>query len=137
MPRLAQACLFGFAVLVVSALALAQPPQGKRYALLVGVRAYDSDKFTALRFTENDSEELATALPDSAAFASVRGLTSSRGQKRAEDAPTSANLRRELKALMAGKRREDTVLVGLAGHGLQRQVEGKDESFFCPADAQL
>jgi hypothetical protein len=52
-----------------------------------------------------------------------------------------ANLRKEIRALLARKKRDDTVLVALAGHGIQGTVkEGgkeKDESFFCPSDAQL
>jgi formylglycine-generating enzyme required for sulfatase activity len=72
---------------------------------------------------------------------SVRVLTTSRGEKRKGDAPTRANLREAIKILLAGKERDDTVLIALAGHGLQATVKeagkDKDDSFFCPADAQF
>jgi formylglycine-generating enzyme required for sulfatase activity len=114
----------------------AQVDKGKKYALLVGVRDYDSGKFRNLKYTENDAEELAGVLAKQGGF-SVRVLTTSRGAKRSADAPTVSNLRAEIKALLADKKRNDTVLVALAGHGMQAQVKGKEESFFCPADAQL
>src|SRR5262249_52368774 len=59
-------------------------------------------------------------------------LTDSLGQK-----PTAANVRAALKKLMKDRVKGDTVLVALAGHGLQLKVNGKDESFFCPVDAQI
>jgi formylglycine-generating enzyme required for sulfatase activity len=115
----------------------AHTEKGKKYALLVGVRKYDSDKFEDLRFTENDVEELARVLGERAGFTSIRVLTTSRGGRRKGDAPTAANVRAALAALLAKKTKEDTVLMALSGHGIQATLKGKDESFFCPADAQL
>jgi formylglycine-generating enzyme required for sulfatase activity len=117
--------------------ALAQAGQGNKYALVVGVRKYDSGKFARLEYTENDAEELAPVLSDRGDFRSVRVLSTTRGQKRDSDAPTAANLRAEIRKLLAKKKGEDTVLVALSGHGIQAQVKGKEESFFCPSDAQL
>jgi TPR repeat protein len=129
--------LAGVAALLGSA--QAQTGGGKKYALLVGAREYDSVKFSGLNYTENDAEELADVL-EKAGFA-VRVLTTSRGARRKEDLPTAANLRAEIQVLLAGKKRSDTVLVALAGHGMQGSVkEGgteKNESFFCPCDTQL
>jgi formylglycine-generating enzyme required for sulfatase activity len=122
--------------LVLLAPGLAEAPVGKKYALLVGVREYDSGKLTNLKYTENDVEDLAGVLARQGGF-SVRLLTTSRGAMRSTDAPTVANLRAEIKKLLADKKRNDTVLVALAGHGIQGKVKEKDESFFCPADAQL
>jgi hypothetical protein len=107
-----------------------------KLALVVGVRDYDSGKLEPLRYTENDAEDLAGVLAEQGGFA-VRLLTSSRGKKEAADAPTAANLRGEIKVLLARKRRDDTVLVALSGHGIQAKVNDREESFFCPADAQL
>jgi tetratricopeptide (TPR) repeat protein len=108
--------------------------------LLVGVRDYDSSKLAQLRYTENDVEELGKVLggPDSG-FVQVRLLTSTRGKKKADDAPTAKNIRAALKELLAGRKRGDVVLVALAGHGLSLRDEksGKEESYFCPADAQI
>jgi tetratricopeptide (TPR) repeat protein len=115
-------------------------PPGK-HALLVGVRDYDSSKLSPLKYTENDVEELAEILarPETG-FANVRVLTSTRGKTKAEDAPTRANIRAAIKALVEKRKRDEMILVGLAGHGLQLEVkEGdrkKDESFFCPSDMQ-
>jgi formylglycine-generating enzyme required for sulfatase activity len=117
----------------------AQPAKGGKYALVVGVRDYDSGKLDPLPFTENDAEDLATVLTRQGGFV-VRVLTTTRGQKNKADAPTVANLHIAIKELLAGKKRDDMLLVGLAGHGIQARVKediDKEESFFCPADAQL
>jgi formylglycine-generating enzyme required for sulfatase activity len=117
----------------------AQTSTGKKHALLVGVRKYDSDKFEDLQFTENDVEELARVLGGQAGFTSVRVLSTTRGARRRADAPTAANVRAALAALLARKTKESTILVALSGHGIQSKVKGrdKDESYFCPSDAQL
>jgi hypothetical protein len=133
------------AVLAVEATCRAEPPAGKKYALLVGVREYNSKHFPSLRFTENDVEGLAQVLgrPGSG-FAKVRVLTTSRGQKNANDAPTAANVRKELDRLLAGKGKQDLVLVALSGHGIQLDVKDPDGdrppktfAYFCPSDASL
>jgi hypothetical protein len=132
------------AILLLAGLAgaaLGRPAGGKKYALLVGVGDYASGKFAPLRFTRNDVEELAVTLRDKAGFSSVRVLSTPRGTARTEDAPNLKNIKAEVKTLLSRKSRDDTILIGLAGHGLQRVVKraGRDkpESFFCPADAQL
>lgn len=119
---------------------------GRSYALLVGVREYDHDALTELQYTENDVEKLAELLdqPGSPFRGNVRVLTTSRGQRNAADQPTTANIRRELDRLTAERTRHETVLLALAGHGVQLLVADPDgreadrsHSFFCPADAQL
>jgi formylglycine-generating enzyme required for sulfatase activity len=119
----------------------AKPASGRKHALLVGVRDYDSAKLPPLRFTENDIVELSEVLTEQAGFTSVRVLSTSnaalrKGRAKA-NAPTRANIGAELKRLLANKKKDDTVLVGLSGHGIQREVNGKQEGFFCPSDAQL
>jgi hypothetical protein len=125
-------------------LGLALPVQGRaaplrnKYALLVGVKEYDHARLGKLKYTENDVEELAKVLGNKrAGFSSVRLLTTSRGKKRAGDKPTIKNIRKALKQLLAKKTRRDLVLVALSGHGIQMEVEKKEESFFCPSDAQI
>jgi formylglycine-generating enzyme required for sulfatase activity len=119
---------------------LAQTSTGKKHAVIVGVRDYLASTLDPLKYTENDAEELAKVLQEQGGFA-VRVLTTTRGEKSKERAPTAANIRASIKALLKGRSRHDTVLVALAGHGIQGKVkEGgveKDESFFCPSDAQL
>jgi tetratricopeptide (TPR) repeat protein len=109
---------------------------GKKYALLVGVKDYEHAKLPDLKFTEHDIDQLASLLKGPAARFQVRVLTSSRGKKHSASQPTAANIRRALKALLKGRTKRDTVLIALAGHGLQLRVGGKEESFFCPSDAR-
>src|SRR4051794_849994 len=103
------------ALLVLVSPGLADSAKGKKYALLVGVNKYDSAKLTALKFAENDAEEMARLLnAKSAGFDGVRVLTSKRGEKNRADAPTAANVRAAVKELLKGKNRNDTVLVAFA-----------------------
>jgi formylglycine-generating enzyme required for sulfatase activity len=121
----------------------AQTEKGKKYALLVGVRSYMHRDLRDLKYTENDVEELALALPD---YTKVVVLTSTRGATKGEAAPTAANIRKQLKALLAKGSKHDTILMAFAGHGLELKVKVKDaatgkekvrdEGFFCPADAK-
>jgi hypothetical protein len=122
----------------------AEVPAGKWYALLVGVQSYEHAKLPDLKYTENDIEELARVLAARpGGFTNVTILTSSRGKAKAGNRPTTANLRAALRELLAKKTKHDTVLIALAGHGVQLTVpdprdktKTKDEAFFCPADAQ-
>src|SRR4051812_11726768 len=102
MPRLG---LIACAALLLPSLAWAAPPAGGKYALVVGVKEYDSSHFEPLAYTENDAEKLA-ALLSSRGF-KVRLLTTGRGKKDRKDAPTAANIRKELAALAGGKKRSD------------------------------
>jgi formylglycine-generating enzyme required for sulfatase activity len=117
-----------------------QETKGKKYALLVGVRSYDHNKLTDLKYTENDAEETAKVLTE-AKYDEVVVLTTTRGQKDAKKKPIKANVERELKRLLKGVTKHDVVLIGLAGHGVQYEVKQgnkkRDESFFCPSDAKL
>ena len=107
---------------------------GKRYALLVGVREYDHSDLAALKYTENDVEELALVLTD-AGYAEVVVLTTTRGKTTAARKPTAKNIRAELKRLSDKVTKDDLLRVGLSGHGLLWPVldattrKQKDESF--------
>jgi hypothetical protein len=112
-------------------------PVGKKYALLVGIKEYEDRDLPDLKFTENDVEDLAALLRrKSAGFASVRVLTTSRGRKRGADRPTLKNIRAALQALLSKTTKHDTVLLALAGHGVQLTVKDRAEAFFCPADGK-
>jgi formylglycine-generating enzyme required for sulfatase activity len=106
-------------------------PAGRKVAMLVGVRHYSHSKLKDLDWTENDAAELADVLR--AAGFHVVLLTDAAGARDAKLAPTAANVRRELAAALDGLTKDDTVLVALAGHGLQ--PAGAKDSYFCPADA--
>jgi Caspase domain/WD domain, G-beta repeat len=108
----------------------AQEQPAKKRALLVGVKQYQHAALDALKYTENDAVELATVLRG-AGFQVVL-LCDSEGAKDVNKQPTKTNIDRELKAMLKGVGRDDVVLVGLAGHGLQ--PDGAAESHFRPAD---
>jgi uncharacterized caspase-like protein len=114
------------------------PQAGQKYALLVGVRQYNHDSLPDLQHTENDVEELSTVL--TASGFKVVVMTCTRGKTRAVAQPTAKNIRALLKRILNRVTKHDTVLVGLAGHGIQAKVEvggkEKEESFFCPTDAK-
>jgi formylglycine-generating enzyme required for sulfatase activity len=126
---------------LVTAVALLAPgladdaPKGKKYALLVGVKDYRHPDLERLSYTENDVVELASVLKG---FTEVVVLTTSAGEKKAELAPTAKNIRTQLKRLLEKVTRHDTMLVGLAGHGLQLKLSDRseEEGFFCPADSK-
>src|SRR5262249_43928744 len=103
-----------------------------------GVNEYSSSALTELRYAGRDAEVLAAALlREEVGFDSVRVLSTARGQQKAGDRPTGANIRAALKALLAKRTRGDVVLVGLAGHGLQLTARGRKASYFRPSDAQV
>jgi hypothetical protein len=114
-------------------------PRGKKYALLVGVKEYRHSKFPNLKYTENDVEALAGILAKKdAGFAAVTSLTTTRGKRAATARPTAANVRAALRQFMAGRGKHDTLLVALSGHGMHikgKKGKGKDQSYFCPSDA--
>jgi uncharacterized caspase-like protein len=120
--------LFGLALAPV----LGQPADGKRYAVLVGVRQYQHDKLPELKYSENDVVELAQVLRG--AGYDVTLLCDGEGKKDAARAPSKANIERALKAVLAKCKRVDTVLVAFAGHGLQ--FEGLKDAFFYPQDVR-
>jgi formylglycine-generating enzyme required for sulfatase activity len=133
----------------LACLALALPPagradrpKGKKYALLVGIKEYEDKKLKNLDYTENDAVELAAVLRTGGY--EVVLLTSGAGKEDRDQKPTAANIRARLKALLGKATKHDTVLVGLAGHGVQLEVKGprdktrgKPEAFFCPSDGNI
>ena len=113
MGRLVIAALLGAGLLAGTSRAA-----GERYALLVGVRQYARAELTALDYTENDAEGLGRVLKR-AGYKRVVLMTQRSGAEDKKRLPSSANIRRELAALLALCRPEDTVVVGVCGHGLQ------------------
>ena len=114
----------------------AGPPPGGRFALLVGVKNYDSDQFRSLRFTENDVNDLAAVLKD-ACYKRVVSLTQSEAASQGDSAllPTAKNVRLQLAAILDGRRPGDVVLIAFSGHGVQ--YRDHKASYFCPMDADL
>src|SRR4051794_28118030 len=81
------------AVFGLSSVSRSQAVKGKKYALLVGVAAYNHSQLPDLKFTENDVEALAEVLrKPKGGFDSVRVLSTTRGKKNRADMPTKANI---------------------------------------------
>jgi uncharacterized caspase-like protein len=104
-------------------------PAGKRYTVLVGINQYEHEKLRPLQYAENDAVELAN-LPKQAGY-EVDLLTDGSAD---DHKPTRANIEARLHAVLRNCRRADTVVVALAGHGLQ--FDGRKDCFFCPQDAR-
>jgi formylglycine-generating enzyme required for sulfatase activity len=104
---------------------------GRKLAFLVGVREYRHNDLKNLDYPENDVEELAKVL-EKQSF-SVTVLTTRAGRTDKERFPDAANIRRQLAAILKDASKNDLIVVGLAGHGLQPL--GSSQSYFCPFDA--
>ena len=123
MPRL-------LACYTLALLAAPAPADGpKKYALLVSVGRYDHADLKPLQFAENDVVELGKVLADPAHGYAVTTLADSTAVK-----PTKKNIDAALRKVLDACKKGDTVVVGLAGHGLQ--FGGDDDAFFCPQDAK-
>jgi hypothetical protein len=113
-----------------------QKSGGEKYALLVGVRQYDPNELRALPFSEPDVVELSGVLEaEGYKPGNVVLMTQTAGADDTRFLPLAANVREALNLLLDEMDEDDSVLVALAGHGVQFQ--GENESYFCPADARL
>ena len=110
-------------------LLLAQPPQARRYAVLVGIKEYDHIKLRPLDYSETDVNDLAEVLRGGGYEVTLLTTTARDAKLR----PTLANINDRLGEVLEKGKRNDTVLVGLSGHGLQ--FDGQRDAFFCPQDA--
>ncbi len=117
--------------LCVKARADDNPPAGRKLAFLVGVKEYKHSDLKNLDYPENDVEELASVLKQQ--NFSVTLLTTSGGRTNQNRLPTSENIRRQLAAILKDVSKNDLIVVGLAGHGLQ--LVGSSDAYFCPYDA--
>jgi hypothetical protein len=129
--------LFVAGIGAAPALAQEQPPaEGTKYALLVGVRTYIPTELRPLKFAENDVTQLAETLRQGGYKAdNVRLMTKAAADEDPSLLPLAANIRRELKQVAAKCQPGDSLLIALAGHGVQ--FRDSDENFFCPGDARL
>ncbi|MEI6233902.1 MAG: caspase family protein [Planctomycetota bacterium] len=114
-------------------------PQGRKYALLVGVQKYDGTDLGNLKFCESDVNALAAVLSSSAYnYNRVTVLTrteATRNIDRDDILPTVENIRSHLKAVLSDRHPYDTVLLAFAGHGIQLKRDGK--MYFCPSKCNL
>jgi len=112
----------------------AQEPQGKKYAVLVGVREYDRNQLRSLPYPENDVQELADLLKQNG-FRRVELLTQTEGARQSRYLPLARTIRETLKGVLEDRSKDDLILVAFAGHGVQ--FKGDKEHYFCPMDAVL
>jgi formylglycine-generating enzyme len=120
--------------LFVSSAGVAQDPgTGRKLAFLVGVGKYQHGKLNDLDFTENDVEDVDSALR--AQGYKTLLLTTRIGKTNAARQPTQENFWSSLSAFIKQNKptKADLMIVCLAGHGIQPL--GSDDSYFCPADA--
>jgi Caspase domain len=106
-------------------------PQPRKLAFLVGVKKYSHGELKDLEFPENDVKDLAEVLKRLGFTVTVMSTSAGRSDK--EHYPDADNIRQQLTATLKGATKDDLILVGLAGHGLQPL--NSSQSYFCPHDA--
>jgi tetratricopeptide (TPR) repeat protein len=134
----------GFALILAAGAALFGPTPaapaapGEKYALLIGVSQYDPTELTSLPYAEADVTELARVLVQDCGYRPdhvVLMTQAEAGKKGLRFAPEAEKVRRELDTFLRLCEEGDSLLVALAGHGVQ--FVGDAECYFCPADAKL
>ena len=137
-----RSCLF--LLLLVAIWPQSLQAEGKRYALVIGVKSYrPGQPLPDLAFTENDANELAKVLTVGGYQVTLMTQTVGRNEGKEVYAPLSDYIRDQLDAMLGNPflKQEDIVLIALAGHGVQYDhVDGEKKTtkyFFCPADADI
>jgi uncharacterized caspase-like protein len=122
---------------ILSPPSLAQDSKGgEKHALLVGVNSYDPDELRSLQYAEADVVGLAGVLRAGGYKAdNVVLMTQSTGASNPRFLPTADGIRKELKRLAADCKPDESVLVALAGQGVQFRDGAR--TYFCPAHAKL
>src|SRR6056297_1756476 len=133
----AMRCLFA-ALFMVSAVVPAgagDSEVGTRYALLIGVSRYHPDRFADLSGAEPDVNEMSRVLTSGGYVPeNVTLMTNTSGATDPRKLPTASVIRKQLRRLAKVRGTNDSIIVGLAGHGVQPRG-GK--YYFCPMDANL
>src|SRR5437879_963456 len=93
----------------VTSFAVADPPAGIKYAVLVGVNSYEHDRLPKLKYAVNDVSELSAVLTRGGYIVAV--LSDSAGEKNESVTPTKANIDRILKGVLNGCKKNDTLLI--------------------------
>ena len=107
-----------------------------QFAFLVGVKQYDKNELTDLKYTERDVNSLANVLYQQGFPAkNVVLLSQAKTVENRRWFPSAKNIRNEFDLLLTGLDREDTIIVAFSGHGVQ--FDGEKTNYFCPIDAKL
>ena len=129
---------FSWIPVILSMLLYSQIGFGQdKYAVLIGVEAYDPSVLGPLKFTEDDAIELGQSLSELGFKTKV--MT---GQSRISTGKPSSpkKILRILKTQMNNCADGDTIVISLSGHGFQYESDEPDddgvrETYFCPEDA--
>jgi hypothetical protein len=123
-------------LLILTLFATSRVSAGEHYALLVGVRQYDPAQLTALRYTENDVNQMAQVLMSTGYGAeNLVLMTQSVGAADYQRLPTARQIRKQLTLLTSEVAEDDTLLLAFSGHGVQ--FKNENNIYFCPMDADL
>ncbi len=121
--------LFVALLLISPAADVAWCQAGKKVAVLIGVNRYSNVNFSQLDFCENDVVELAKILRPQGYEVTLL----SDSQPNAFQ-PTRENILLHLDRVLKKRDRDDLVIFGFAGHGLE--FEGDKANYFLPRDAE-
>lgn len=130
---------FWVLVLLLGPAATFAQTEGKKYALLVGVEAYDPNFFNRLNFAEEDVIALGREFKKLGYEVVVM---TTQAAFPAQKPTTAAKILTQLEGCCKRLGPNDTLIVALSGHGVQfakqpRLADGSQESYFCPEEADL
>ena len=116
--------------------------RAENYAVIIGIGGYDEKQLKPLgEYPRNDAIEFRDLLVQSGfktenIILMVDDLAAlPKTTPAGRYLPEAAKIRKELELLLPALERDDTLIIALAGHGVQ--YKGEKEPFFCPLDAQL
>ncbi|MEZ6056946.1 MAG: SUMF1/EgtB/PvdO family nonheme iron enzyme [Planctomycetaceae bacterium] len=116
--------------------------RAEQYAFIVGIGGYDEKQLKPLgEYPRNDAIEFRDVLIESGfkkenVVLMVDDLAAlPKGNVAGRYLPEGAKIRKELALLLPGLERGDSLIIALAGHGVQ--FKGDGEPYFCPLDAKL
>ncbi|HEX8072234.1 MAG TPA: caspase family protein [Pyrinomonadaceae bacterium] len=108
------------------------PGKTKRFALVIGVDAYDDSQVVGLNGAASDARLLADSLVHDAGFPADQVVLLASDQA-PERQPTRGNILRRLSNLAAVVPKDGLLLFSFAGHGMERS----GQAFLLPSDAQV
>jgi Sulfatase-modifying factor enzyme 1/Caspase domain len=109
------------------------PSQNKRYALLIGVNAYDDPQITPLIGPSNDMKALEDALVANAGFDRNRIIRLTTDQTDPQMRPTYGNILFRLSNVLKAVPSDGLLLLAFSGHGIERN----GRAFLLPVDARV
>ena len=105
---------------------------GKRYAVLIGIDAYDDKNLTQLRYCAKDVAALADTLKR-AEYDQIITLDTS--AQDVANQPTRKNILDKVEMICAKAKENDVVFIAYSGHGLT--LPSTNASYLCPRDLKV